>query len=527
MCDWRKYGGPEGWKVAEADYMAPSTYRRIISQGSPVPGRRPLRSKRHADPRRLVHSTPSHPWPHYFEPSTRIPEAPVRVLWALWHAETPIDEVEALTVGMSNRNRDMALARLGVSGHPPPTYATIAREVGISRARVGQLINRFTDELTSWGIRLPWCEHLLDCIQMRNGVWHSSEADERLTNSLDALVGLSELGLMSSRLEWDTNTASWTTGQGLRNMARYKTQLADDSAAIKKQRRHWGAFRLNLLPHSSIIPKQVAIGLATPATVAGCNVDNRLIVFPDARSVLATTARKALTALRSLAIADLHNGISQHHRLKPPSLAETHDILSVHRDFAVDRNRNVTLAERPDPSSVLTVAERTALQIMKDAEGVIDNDGYLYRMEKAGFGRELAGAVLRAPFVRRLDRAVYALRGREIGPGRIQTAKAARLNRFRNSLVRSERDSCRVTCSYHLSRPCLSEGRLPLPAADAIGHGKWRTTFPDGTNGTLLVRESSIRGLRPWMRRAGLAVGSRVSLDVDKNTRHIRVTQTD
>ena len=502
----------------------------IISQ-SPVRGRRLLRSQRHADARRLVHSTPSHPWPHYFEPITNKPRAPAGVLWALWHAETPIDEVEALTVGMSNRNRDMALARLGVSGYPPPTYATIARAFGISRARVGQLINRFTDELTSWGIRLPWCERLLDCIQMRNGIWHSSEADERFTNSLDALVGLSKLGLMSSRLQWDANTESWTTDQGLQNMARYKTQLAarlrDDSAAIKKQRRHWGAFRLTLLPHSSIIPRQVAIGLATPVTVAGCNVDNRLIVFPDARSVLASTVRKALTALRSLAISDLHNGISQHHRLKPPTVAETHDILSVHRDFAVDLNRNVTLTERPDPRSVLTVAERTALQIMEDAEGVIDHDGYLYLMEKAGFGRELAGTVLRAPFVRRLDRAVYALRGRDIGPGRIQTAKAARLNRFRNSLVRSERDSRRVTCSYRLSRPCLTEGRLPLPAADAIGHGKWRTTFPDGTNGTLSVRESSIRGLRPWMRRACLAVGSPISLEVDKDARRIRVTQTD
>ena len=485
-----------------------------------------LRSRPLADTGRLVHSTPSHPWPHYFEPNTKTPKAPVRVLWALWHAATPLAEVEALTVGMTDRNRDMALSRLGLSGHPLPTYATIAKEFGISRARVGQLVNRFTDEVTSWGVRLPWCEHLLDCIQMRNGVWHSSEADQHLTNSLHALVGLSQLDLMSARIQWDAGTESWTTAQGLQHMSRYKAQLANNSAAIKRQRRHWGAFRLNLLPRSHTIPDQVAIRLATPSTV-GYNVDNRLIVFPDAKSVLAKTARKALTALRSLAIDDLHNGVSQYNRLEPPSVDETHDILSVHRDFAIDLNRNVTLTERPDLRSVLTVAERTALQIMKDAEGVIDNDGYLYRMEKAGFGRELAGTILRAPFVKRLDRAVYALRGREIGPGRIQTARVARLNRFRSSLVRSERDSCRVTCTYRLSRPCLSEGRLPFPAAEGIGNGRWRTSFPDGTKGMLSVRESSIRGLRPWMRRAGLAVGSHVSLEVDKSTRHIRVTQAD
>ena len=65
--------------------------------------------------------------------------------------------------GMTDRNhRNIVMARLGALGHPPPTYGTIAKTFGISRARVGQLVNRFFIDLTSWGLRLPWCERLLD-----------------------------------------------------------------------------------------------------------------------------------------------------------------------------------------------------------------------------------------------------------------------------------------------------------------------------------------------------------------------------
>ena len=498
--------------------------------GSTIPPDQPNMEPDHtmrAEGRRLVRSTPSHPWPHYFEPSGKTPEAPVRVLWALWYAATPIDEVKALTAGMTDRNRNMIMSRLGAFGHPPPTYGSIAKTFGISRARVGQLVNRFTNDLTSWGLRLPWCQDLLDCVLMRGGIWHSTEADEPLTNSLHAIVGLSELGLVSSRLEWDANTGSWATDHGLQHMALYRDKLAASSGTIKRQRRQWGAFRLNLLPHSEIIPAQVAIRLATPTNVVGYNVDNRLLVFPNAKSVLAATARKALAALSSLAITDLHIGISQHHRLTMPSVDETRDILSAHSDFVVDLNDNVTLAEMPEPLAVLTSAERTALQIMEDADGVIDHDGYLYRMEEVGFGRELAGAVLRAPYITRMERAVYALRGRDIGPGQIQSARLARHNRFRASLVSSEHDSYYLRWHYRVSSPCLREGRLPLPAGGGLRHGRWQASFPDGTNGTLSVRNSSIRGLRPWMRRANVAIETPISIEVEKRTRVIRVLQPD
>lgn len=482
---------------------------------------------KHAERRQLVHSTPSHPWPHYFEPSGKTPRAPLMVLWALWYATTPIDEVKALCAGMTDRNRHMVMSRLGALGHPPPTYNTIAKKFGISRARVGQLVNRFVTELTSWGLRLPWCECLLDDVHMRNGIVHLSETDEQMANSLHAIVKLSELGTISSRLLWNSNTESWTSEHGLRHIEQYRELLAANRGAINTQRRQWGAFRLDLLPHSDIIPTRAAIRVATPASVVDYDLDNGLVVFPNAKSVLATTARKALAALGSLAIADLHCGISQHHRLTMPTVDETRDILSIHREFVVDLHDNATLIDTPDAEAVLTAAERTALQIMEDADGVIDNDGYLYCMEKAGFRRELAGAVLRAPFITRIERAVYALRGHDIGPGKIQSAKLARLNRFRASLVSSERDSSCFRLHYRVSSPCLREGRLPLPAAGGLPQGRWRASFPDGTTGTVSVRNSSIRGLRPWMRRANVAIDAPISIEVEKRTRIIRVLQPD
>ncbi len=139
--------------------------RRAV--GPPGPMGRP-KDTRHRRTQ-LVSPTASSPWPHYFGPTDRPPLVPAGVLRALWLSECPTDEVNAVAINLGERNRNIVLWRLGAMGQPIPTYASIANQFGISRARIGQIIARFLEEVAEWGIRLPWSEYLLVRIQDMTG----------------------------------------------------------------------------------------------------------------------------------------------------------------------------------------------------------------------------------------------------------------------------------------------------------------------------------------------------------------------
>ena len=145
------------------------------------------------------------------------------------------------------------------------------------------------------------------------------------------------------------------------------------------------------------------------------------------------------------------------------------------------------------------------------------------RWELAGIGTALASAILREPFIIRLERAVYGLLGRDVEPGRVRQARNAKAARFWRSLVRFERTGRRVRLDYRLTRPCVVSGELPLPPSMEVSPGRWRTNFPDGTNGGLSIRSTKIHGLRSWMRRAEVAYGSCITIVIDEKRQAIRV----
>ena len=499
-----------------------AAYRRLLDL---PPDPYVVHGKKTTFPKAHVRHTSRHPWPHYFRPATADACVPGTVLWALWLATSPAEEVAAMTIGLNDRNRELILGWLGALGKAPSTQAALARKYHITRARVGQLIHRFLDTVARWRIRLPWCEIMLDRLQCRGGVLHSSLVDAVETNALNAMVGASQLGLLSSSVHRDDNLDSWVTQIGRRTVSAYRDRLATVLPPIRRQRRQWGAFRIDLLPASANLPKETRIQLALPSNPPSWRVHGHLVVFYSSNSTLVRICRKALAALTSLCLDDLHRGIERALRSTPPSRSELAIILSSHDAFRVDNECCVSHIDPLDVNTTLTPAERSALAILRDAGGVIDSDGYIFQMQRNGHSRQLAGALLRSPFVYRVERAVYALLGTPITSGQIQTARSARSNRFRNSLVKVERHASRVELHYRLSHPCLADGRLPCPAF--LPNGQWKASLPDGSSLRCNVRGSTVSGFRPWMRRAGIAVNSPLSLQIRAELRLIRVLVPD
>lgn len=346
-------------------------------------------------------------------------------------------------------------------------------------------------------------------------MFHSSAIDVPQHASLHAAVGAARLGLLTSCISYDRKIDAWVTDRGLSTLEEYRQHLTIPLSSIRTQRRRWGAFRTDLLPTSTRIPLDLAVRLALSSSPLPWCLQNGLAVLHHADSTLARVCRKSLVVLKRIHIRALHRALSQQPRFSPPSLDDLTTILSCHRGFHIDSRDYLSSATSLDATTVLTPAERAAAQIIRTAGGVIDHDGYTYAMRQAGFGRELASSVLRSPFICRLERAVYGFRGTKIKPGRIQAAKGARVNRFRRSLMGAHHHTTGVRLHYSLSPPCLAEGRLPIPASTALPNGSWSASFPDGTSSTLTVRGTTIRGFRPWMRRAALEVGCVLFLDVD------------
>lgn len=300
-------------------------------------------------------------------------------------------------------------------------------------------------------------------------------------------------------------------------------ELRTAMPTITRQRRHWAAYRISLLPKSSFLPITTPIHLATRDRSGTPDLDAGLVLFPTGTSVLARQTTKALLALQSISVSDLSAAFNDDARLSSLSPKDIQCILTLHRSFRVN-NSQITLVPNLLPLASLTKAERAALQILTETDGVVDREYYLYRMATAGFTTSLASTVIRSPCFLRLERGIYGLRGRSVRPAVINAARNASMNRFRRGLVRFQDGAQSAALHYCLSIRSVNTGRLPLPAALQLDVGNWTAVFPDETVGVLQVRTTVISGLRPWLRREHAGVRSRLSLEVNKDSRMIYVT---
>ncbi len=306
----------------------------------------------------------------------------------------------------------------------------------------------------------------------------------------------------------------------------YLAELMDVVEPIKRQVRRWGAFRVDQLPKSQVFPTELAIRLLAPNREIVHDRQRGLVVVRTPSSVLARRASKILVALESITMLDLCSAIRSDDRFVSLSCEDVSCILKHHSRFRVDRDR-VILDRESKPLARLTTVEETALSVLRDSNGIVDREYYHHAMSTMKIGKPSADAALRSPFIVRVDPGIYALLGRDCHPKEIGAAKAEKARRFRSTLVRFEldQDTGIAFFYYRLSIPSIRSGRLPLPSSARVSSGAWTTHFPDGTEGTLQVGSGSLRGLRPWMRRANSSVGSDIVLKVCKNNRVIHVIE--
>ena len=442
----------------------------------------------------------------------QVPAPPPSVLSEVANATSPEAEIRALAAELSMRDTDIVLSRLGLIDSPP-TWLT--------ERRVKRITTSFKTQISTWHIRLPKCAKLVECLEAQGGTWRASEITPESRPLLNALARLSAVGVQPI-LYWDSNAQAWMTSKSYNTLGEYKQLIANDLRAIRKLCNRWGAIPLDMLPQMEGVPRAIAAEVALPPTV-DWRITGDLVIIPNGESQLVRLARKIIAAIGPIRITHLQEALRRTSNFSPPSCQVTTLILSSHGHFRVSDGDILALVDTVDSHSTLTFADRTALQVIRKAAGVVDRDGFLQELERAGISTSQAVAILRSPYITRLATGVYGLLGDDVDQWRVRHAQHAKEARFRRSLVGHGRELGVVWLRYSATRPCLS-GKLPLPASVATTlRGTWKAEFSDGTTRSISIRGSAISGLRPWMRRASVAHGVGIMVTIHEQTRVIRV----
>lgn len=465
----------------------------------------------------VVQSLSARSW----NPSPRVPVAPPSVLSEIANASSPEAEIHALAAELGMRDTDIVLSRLGLFDSPRPSLGSIAHRTWLTERRARRITTSFKNQVSTWHIRLPKCTKLVERIEAHGGIKHSSEILPDSQPLLTALAYLSALGVQPT-LHWDCDAQAWFTSKSSLHLREYKRLIAKRLPAIRRLCGRWGAVPLDMLPQMKEVPRAVATQVALPSTVDWEIVDD-LVVMPNGKSTLVRLASKAIAAIGPIRITQLLDALRGKNGFSPPSVRETKLILSSHGHFRVSEDDTLKLSGTVDSKSMLTSADRTAVEIIRKAAGVVDRDGFLQEMAREGIGTSRASAILRSPYITRLAKGVYGLLGDGVDQWRVRYAQTAKERRFRRSLVDHEQDWDGVWLSYSVTRPCLS-GRLPLPAFLANNlRGTWKAEFSDGTTGSFSITGSTILGLRPWMQRAAVSHGVRIIVTIHEKERIIRL----
>jgi hypothetical protein len=183
----------------------------------------------------------------------------------------------------------------------------------------------------------------------------------------------------------------------------------------------------------------------------------------------------------------------------------------------VDHERIIASAPL-DPREILSASEQTILKVLKEHGPVIQRAKFEELCLAAGMNHGSFWVLLSyCPLICRHATGVYGLRGAEVPVGLIDNLVPKR--RGKPKLVvdyawKNERD---IQILYRVSEGMLSRGIVTIPTALKVFlKGRFTLMTDDNSNiGTLVLKDNSAWGLRPFFIRRGGEVGDYLSIVFD------------
>lgn len=446
------------------------------------------------------------------EGRSHLPKVSPQVLNAVASATTLNEEIRGLVSDVSPRNAGALLSRWGLTEWPPPTLEQIGTGLKITRERVRQVVTAHELRLRESGLRLPIASAVIAVLESRGGALSTSqllaataEAGVQVdANSLRAMPSLSELKLLDP-LQHSDDFDLWLSAKGAtswHSVGGLAETLAELLRQVGKDLRATSCVEEDNLKTPAAFGSQDALLVRLGRRAELLQVAGHLIPLPIRTSRLTRSAEKVLAVARSIPLWDLYNGLRRRLRNRTPPQDVVEVILARHPSFAI-KDGVVRSSGRKVRRTVLSPAERVAVDLIRSHDGVMLWTEFIDEMKGAGFSVPTATIILKAPFMRSPTTGIYGLRGSKIDSSALEAKRRQRTAaRSTSGTILSARwlSADRFEVRYRLTRFSLA-GVLPQPPKFKAPAREWRGRLPDGRSVTIKIAHGFIWSLHKWLKQ--------------------------
>jgi hypothetical protein len=330
------------------------------------------------------------------------------------------EQLEALTLGSSVRNHEIYRRIWGLSEKAVPTLSDLGEEMGITRERVRQLVRRRETMLSEAGIRISLGERVAGLIRDHGGAMTDADLRRALeavcviasNTALRALERVSEFGVVDM-VSFQERLGVWISSprDGGVDPAGLADSLSDLKRRLLRELHHVGAIHISTLDDASPLGRMHALETLFGADQQWVESGGFLVPSDWPRSHLARHIGMMLAVAPELSIASLRRGA------KRPivnavelSDADLRAILAASPSYIVQGE----MVRSSKPQSMvkwLRPLDRSLIKTAQQNSGIVSFDTIKRVLRLADRPLSIAIHVARVPYLRKVSRGVYELRG--------------------------------------------------------------------------------------------------------------------
>jgi hypothetical protein len=449
------------------------------------------------------------------------------------HAVSPTSEALAVVRAFERRKPDLVIRRLGLSSGEIEKLQDIGDDVGISRERVRQIVDRFETNTEGISPPLPFARALVQSLEE----FSHPVTLKRWWNSLPLLLRPPSVGTLGYLIR--LKELGWLRGFSVHRFGNEYLACAGEGResevetwgsrilARGRQLKAIGAVQSSVLAGvigSTRDEAEVLLGLIGDWALV---VDDWFVLRSNLDSVLRRRATQMLSICGALKVEDIRRGLARDRRLwrrcgmRCPPTTVLAAILDAH-----DVERLIDLPEGERRAAV-GGAENALVGVLRTVGTPMTSHEVRTELGKLGYSTASAGVLMSySSLIRRAAPGVYVLRGSEHPAHNVRDARkrAGREDAVGVRMVKVTTSTSNSVAVHYIIRAANPQFIEIVPIRPGtVPRGSYRIDSTGETAREARVRQSYVTGVLGAVRSMARAGASRFILEFDLLHRSLRV----
>lgn len=407
-------------------------------------------------------------------------------------AQTAADEVHALVAPLSARDQWFVLGGWSYFHSAAPSQQelidALPPALRVSRQRVAQIVGRHEQRLAESSFRPNILNQAVQVLAEEGGTlptqrWLACLHEAGIAASSGAIRTLPALGTLgvTDSVRYDPFTRLWSSRQPNQDSDPSNITWAKEVRRIARS----ALRRDGAIPSSNLEPlARYGLDHAMELVLGGKRGWDVVAGYIVPRSLgdtaLSRLAKKMLAVSSPLRVSSIVRGLARptgYAARLPEEVVRA--VLAQNRSFQV-RSDRVRLRHKAPRTNLLTPLENAFVDLVESRGGIITASGVSEWLGTRGTTVGFTGHLCRAPFVRRLGRGLYALRGRRLPAGVRERRSGSSTEPL--AMIGAPEWPDESTCIVRYRADALRRaGGLWLPSdlafAVALGNTHWRCSL--------------------------------------------------